>query len=73
MSEVKSTVGEESMSNETIVNTLKIKWKAWPLLFGADLDAAVQEYIQSLKMVGEVVNILVVMAVAEGSRSLPPN
>ena len=61
------------MSNKTIVNKLKIKWKARPLLFGADLDAAVQEYIQSLKMVGGVVNILIVMAVAEGSRSLPPN
>ena len=60
-------------SNETTVNTLKIKQKARPLLFGADLDAAVQEYIQSLKMVGGVVNILIAMAAAEGSRSLPSN
>ena len=60
------------MSNEMIVNMLRIKRKARPLLFGADLDAAVQEYIQSLKMVGGVVNILVVMAAAEGSRTLPP-
>ena len=33
------------MSNEIIVNTLEIKWKARPLLLGVDLDAAVQEYI----------------------------
>ena len=41
MSEVKSTVGVELMSNEIIVNTLEIKWKARPLLLGVDLDAAV--------------------------------
>ena len=68
-----SAVGEELMSNKMTVNTLKIKRKARPLLFGVDLDAAVREYIQSLRMAGGVVNILVVMAVAEGSRTLPPN
>ena len=60
-------------SNETTVNTLKIKQKARPLLFGADLDAAVQEYIQSLRMAVGIVNILVAMAAAEGSRTLLPN
>ena len=59
------------MSNETTVNTLEIKWKAKPLLLGVDLDAAIQE-IQSLRMVGGVINISVVMAAAEGSRTLPP-
>ena len=48
VSEVKYTVGEELMSNKTTVNTLEIKWKARPLLLDADLNAAVQEYIQSL-------------------------
>ena len=56
-----------------VVNMLRIKRIARPLLFGADLGAAVQEYIQSLKMVGGVVNILVVMAAAEGSKTLLPN
>ena len=37
-----------------------------PLLLGTDLDAAVQEYIQSLRMADGVVNTLVVMAAAEG-------
>ena len=58
MSGVKSlrTVREELTSNKMIVNTLEIKWKGKPLLLGADLDAAVQEYIQSLRMVSGVVN-----------------
>ena len=55
VSEVKSTVAEEPTSNETTVNTLKIKQKASPFLLGVDLDVAVQEYIQSLRMVGGVV------------------
>ena len=55
------------------VNTLEIKQKARPLLLGADLVAVVQEYIQSLRMAGGVVNTLVVMAAAEGSRILPLN
>lgn len=67
VSEVKSAVGEESTSNEAAeVNTLEIKRKGRPLLLGTDLDAAVQEYIQSLRMAGGVVNTLVVMAAAEG-------
>ena len=55
------------------VNMLKVKRKARPLLLGVDLVAAVQEYIQSLRMAGGVVNTLVVMAAAEGSRVLLPN
>ena len=66
VSEVKSAGGEESKPKETAINSLEIKRKGRPLLLGADLDAAVQEYIQSLRMVGGVVNTLVVMAAAEG-------
>ena len=72
VSKVKSTVAEEPTSNETTINTLKIKQKARPFLLGADLDVAVQEYIQSLRMVGGAVNTLVLMAAAEGSRTLLP-
>ena len=35
-------------------------------MLGADLDAVVQEYIQSLRIAGGVVNTLMVMAAAEG-------
>ena len=35
-------------------------------MLGADLDVAVQEYIQSLRMAGGVINTLVVMVAAEG-------
>ena len=73
MARVKSTVGEESTSNKTTVNILEVKWKAKPLLLDADLDVAVQEYIQTPRMVGGVVNTLVVIAAAEGSRTLLPN
>ena len=62
----------ESTFNEIIVNTLEIKWKARPLLLDADLDAAVQEYIQFLRMAGGVVNTLVEMVAVEGSRTLLP-
>ena len=58
MSEVKSTVGEELACNKTTVNTLEIEQKARPLLLGVNLDAAIQEYIQPLRMVGEVVLII---------------
>ena len=44
------------------VTTIEIKQKARPLLLSTDLDAAVQEYIQFLRMVSGVVNTLVVMA-----------
>ena len=70
MSEVKSTVGEESTSNKMTVNTLEIKQKARPLLLGVDLNAAVQEYIQSLRMVSGVINTLVVMAASETYRQI---
>ena len=47
------------------VSTLEIKQKARPLLLSVDLDAAVQEYIQSLRMASGVVNTLVVMVTSE--------
>ena len=66
VSEVKSAVGGESKSKEITVDILETKRKGRPLLLGVDLDAAVQEYVQSLRMAGGVVNTLVVMAAAEG-------
>ena len=64
---IKSAKGEGSTSNTVVaVDKLEIKQKGRPLLLGTDLDAAVQEYIQSLRMAGGVVNTLVVMGAAEG-------
>ena len=66
VSEVKSAVGGESKSKEITVDILETKRKSRPILLGVDLDAAVQKYVQSLRMAGGVVNTLVVMAAAEG-------
>ena len=52
------------------VNTLEIKWKARSLSLGVDLDGAVQEYIQSLRMARGVVNTLVVIAASEPYRQM---
>ena len=57
---------EESKSADKGVHTLETKWRGRPLLLGMDLDSAVQAYVQSLRMAGEVVNTFVVMAAAEG-------
>ena len=35
-------------------------------MLGEDLDAAVQEYVQSLRMAGGVINTLVIMTAAQG-------
>ena len=52
------------------VNTLEIKRKARSLPLGVDLDGAVQEYIQSLRMPRGVVNTLVVIAASEPYRQM---
>ena len=65
LSEAKFPVGEEFNSKYITVDTLETKWKDRPLLLDVDLDAAVQEYVQSLRMTDGVVSILVVMAAAE--------
>lgn len=65
MSKTKSAVGEEeAKSKEIIIDTLETKWKGRPFLLGIDLDAAVQVYVQSLRIAGEVINTLVAMAAA---------
>ena len=48
------------------LDTLITKEKERPLLLGEELDAAVQEYIKSLRTMGAVVNTIVVMAAAVG-------
>ena len=67
MSEAKSAVGAESKSKEITFDILETKWKGWPSLSGVDLNADVQEYVQTLKMASGVVNMLVIIvAAAEG-------
>ena len=48
------------------MNCLKTKQKGKPLLLGEELDAAVQEYVSSLRITGGVVNTVVIRAAAEG-------
>ena len=48
------------------MDSLKTKQKGRPLLLGEELDAAVQEYVSSLRIAGGVVNTVVVRAAAEG-------
>ena len=48
------------------VETLETKERKRPLKLGEETDAAVQEYIESLRLTGTVVNSTVVMAAAEG-------
>ena len=48
------------------VETLETKERKRPLKLGEEMDAAVQEYIESLRLTGTIVNVTVVMAAAEG-------
>ena len=48
------------------VETLETKKRKRPLKLGEEMDAAVQEYIKSLRLTGTIVNATVVMAAAEG-------
>ena len=48
------------------VDTLVTKEKKRPLPLGEEMDGAVQEYIESLRTTGAVVNTVVVMAAAVG-------
>lgn len=57
----------KSKPGETVtVDSLETKQKGRPLLLGEKLDAAVQEYVSSLRIVGGAVNTVVVRAAAEG-------
>ena len=58
---MKSKPGES-----VIVDSLETKQKGRLLLLGEELDAAVQEYVSSLRIAGGVVNTVVVRAAAEG-------
>ena len=53
-------------SGSITIKALETKERGRPLLLGAELDAAVQEYIQSLREANGVINTVVVMAAAEG-------
>ena len=48
------------------VDSLVTKQKGRPLLLGEELDAAVQEYVSSLRIAGGVVNTVVVRVATEG-------
>ena len=48
------------------VDSFVTKQKGRPLLLGEELDAAVQEYVSSLRITGDIVNTVVVRAAAEG-------
>lgn len=57
----------KSKPGETVtVDSLETKQKGRPLLLGEELDAAVQEYVSSLRIAGGAVNTVVVRAAAEG-------
>ena len=57
---------DRSTDGPITIKGLETKERGRPLLLGDELDAAVQEYIQSLRLANGVVNTIVVMAVAEG-------
>ena len=48
------------------VETLPTKRKGRPLLVGAELDTAIQDYLKSLRLAGGVVNTAIVLGAAEG-------
>ena len=56
----------QGTSKSITIKALETKERGRPLLLGAELDAAVQEYVQSLREANGVVNSVVVMAAAEG-------
>jgi len=56
---------DQSTGEPITISALKTKERGRPLLLGAELDAAVQEHIQSFRLANGVVNTIVVMA-AEG-------
>jgi len=56
---------EDSEKDETVDTLPKCK-QGRPLLLGEDLDAAVQEYVETQRAVGTAINSTVVMAAAEG-------
>ena len=56
----------QGTSESITIKGLETKERGRPLLLGAELDAAVQEYVQSLREANGVVNTVVVMAAAEG-------
>ena len=57
--------GKEYKSEYIKVDALETKQKGRPLLLGKDLDVAVQEYVQSLRMADGIFNTLVIMAAAQ--------
>lgn len=56
----------QSTSESITIKALETKERGRPLFLGAELDAAVQEYVKSLREANGVVNTVVVMAAANG-------
>ena len=48
------------------VESLPTKQRGRPLLVGIELDKAIQDYIQSLRVIGGVVNTAITVAAAQG-------
>jgi len=56
----------DKLKEVVIVGTLETKERKRPLILGEEMDAAVQEYIELLRLTGTAVNTTVVMGAAEG-------
>ena len=58
--------GQAPETEPIVIKKLPTKDRGRPLMLGQELDAAVQEYVESLRKVNGSVNTLVVMGAAEG-------
>jgi len=56
----------EKAKEAVTVETLETKERKRPLILGEEMDAAVQQYVESLRLMGTPVNATVVMGAAEG-------
>ena len=56
----------EKAKEAVTIDTLETKEKRRPLILGEEMNAAVQQYIESLRLIGTIVNATVVMGAAEG-------
>jgi len=58
--------GPEKAKEAVAVETLETKERKRPLILGEEMDAAVQQCVESLRLMGTPVNATVVMGAAEG-------
>ena len=56
----------EKLKEAVTVQTLETKERKRPLILGEEMDAAVQQYIESLRLTATPVNTTVVMGAVEG-------